>query len=202
LIAKLKDPAWTASAAAPAAVATPEIAILAKTMAAAVAAHRDPLEAGAIALAGIATLPAKPAPPAEQGKGKPGVAAPAGGRSSVAIPEIPLTPKSERQAGLPQFYEGDQYAIDELQDQSRNGARKDAPPPSAAAQAAAAMGGAPGVATPAGGFDADFDVVTPVGADEDESGVMDVKLPENIAALLEQSAKKLNAGLGGAEKSG
>jgi len=86
-------------------------------------------------------------------------------------------------AGLPPLYEGDQYAITDIERQQ-------------------VQGGSSGDSG-AGGFsgtDADFAVVTPLSA-EDEPSVMDVKLPEDLSAMLEQSAKKLNKGLTGSDTS-
>jgi hypothetical protein len=84
---------------------------------------------------------------------------------------------------MPSFYEGDQYAIEAVEEKSTAKPRKE------------------NTTAPAGAFsasDADLSVVVPADF-EDESGVMDVKLPESVVALLERSAKKLNKGLGGSE---
>ena len=56
--------------------------------------------------------------------------------------------------------------------------------------------------TPAAGFtsmDSDFDLVTPTGGIDDSGNVMEVKLPENIAAIIEESARKINKGLAGSD---
>jgi intracellular multiplication protein IcmO len=185
LIAKIKDPAWTAAGVAPAAVAPPEIASIAKTIAACGSA-RDPMEMGALAVAGVETLPPLPvkADGADKGvKGKTD-AAKASDTSTrgdaVVIPEIGLTDKTDRRAGLPSFYEGDQYAIEAVDETPGAKPQKESGPPAAAAT---------------GAF-ADSDLTVVVSADfEDENGVMDVKLPDDVVAVLEQSARKLNKGL-------
>ena len=45
----------------------------------------------------------------------------------------------------------------------------------------------------------DFDLVTPTGGVENSGNVMEVKLPDNIATLIEESARKINKGLAGSE---
>jgi len=55
---------------------------------------------------------------------------------------------------------------------------------------------------PPAGFtstDSDFDLVTPTGGVENAGNVMEVKLPEKIATLIEESARKINRGLTGKE---
>jgi len=183
----LKDHEWTAVAAAPEAAATPEIDAILKGVAAAKSAGRDLLEAGAMAISVVSTLPA-PKPKVEavraNGNGKAGANGTPKG-PPVAIPDIPET--GDRRAGMPPLYEGDQYAIEDVER---------GPSSIAAATAASATARAQSQA----GFaasDQDLSVITHPQMTEDEQSVMDVHLPANIAALLEQSAKKLNDGLAG-----
>ncbi|MFY9288340.1 MAG: hypothetical protein WAO98_07535, partial [Alphaproteobacteria bacterium] len=97
------------------------------------------------------------------------------------VSDISPTEKATMRAALPPLYEGDQYAIGDVE----RGA------------SGSAASGSQGDTAQGGGFsgtDADFAVVTPMGGTE-EASVMDVKLPDDVAAILEQSAKKLNKGL-------
>jgi intracellular multiplication protein IcmO len=198
LTAKLKDDAWTAASSANAAVATSEIASLARNFAAATAAHRNPLEAGAVAVAGITTLPApvKPEAPPEKTSTKAGAGIKTADQQSRAetssIPEISLAEKTDRRAGMPSFYEGDQYAIDELEQQQTTTAK-------AAPRQQVSTGESAGASAGFASTDADLSVVVPTEAGDEGSGVMDVKLPDDIVALLEQSAAKLNKGLAGSD---
>jgi hypothetical protein len=169
-------------------------------MAQGVALARQPIEAGILALGALVDVPASKIPvvpqipdvsddaaPARGAAERKGTSSPPAGGVTfskaprVEIPEISSTERANLRAALPPLYEGDQYAIIELEQLPSSGASDN---------------------SSVGGFmpsDADFSVVTPAGLGEDEPGVMDVKLPEEVAAILEQSAKKLNKGLSGSE---
>ncbi len=178
LATRLKDPEWTATSASSDAAFSPEVSALAKGYAAGLAAKRSTLEASAMALANFAILP----PPAktavttsDSAKKSDGIKSKAGGDRAqpAVIPEISVEEKAALRAGLPPLYEGDQYAVQEV------------------AQSTAKPKATTNFVT----TDADLAVVMRPGTAAEEPGVMDVKLPANIAAMLEQSAKKLNRGI-------
>jgi len=187
LIAKLKDPEWTAAEAGPAVATSAEIDAMAKGLATANETKHNQLEAGIMALASVSILPPKVEAPAEKaarpvaGEGKAiGAGAAAKKRAPAATAEEEAHEPREHRAGQTPLQEGDQYAIEDIERA-----------PGMAAQAPAA-----GFA----GTDSDFGVIThPDLAGEEIGSVMDVQLPEDIATLLEQSAKKLNRGLTGSE---
>jgi hypothetical protein len=182
---KLKDPEWTAADAGPAVATSPEIGALAKGLATADATKLDLLEAGIMALASVDILPpkvkaemaAETAAPSVTGKGKT-ITASTARNSSADGGGMSSNGKEDRRAGQTPLQEGDQYAIEDVERA-----------PAMSAQ------------TPAAGFagtDTDFNVIThPELAEDEAGGVMDVHLSEEIATLLEQSAKKLNRGLAG-----
>jgi intracellular multiplication protein IcmO len=187
LVAKLKDPDWTAeNAVAP--VATPvEIDALAKGVATADTAKEGLIEAGISALANVSILPPKPkAEVAADKTARTGASdnrvITAGGtsRGAAASADTAADGRGARRAGQTALQEGDQYAIEDIE-----------PAPGSVAAAGEKTVVVAGFA----GTDADLDVITHPGLAEDEPGVMDVQLPGEIAALLEQSAKKLNRGL-------
>lgn len=200
LAARLKDPEWTASGAGNPVTATPEISALVKGVETASAVGRQPIECGPLAISSLASLPpvTVKAPavqerekvPAARGTapGKPPAYAEnnshdanGNGKSTPGTPaEVSPAEKAKMRAGLPHLYEGDQYAIAEVEHMP------------AAAPGAESTSSFTGTGT-----DADLSVVTPAGAGEDGTGVMETKLSEDINAILEQSAKKLNKGLGG-----
>lgn len=206
LISRLKDPAWTAAGAAANVPLMGELAAMTKGAALA----KNPLEAGILAVANLKDVPVTKAPPAQIGAAK------ADGKqsgktqadtddgsgavvmpkvSAMNIPEISPSEKASMRASLPPLYEGDQYAIDEVEVAPKAVRQAQAPVAPATNMAGAISGG-----TASGGIrgtDADLDVVTPVGAGEEGGGVMDFKLPDEISAILQQTAKKLNQGLGG-----
>ena len=94
----------------------------------------------------------------------------------ITLPEMAATEKITLRTLLPPLYEGDQYAIDEVE---RAGNR---------------MAGSAGFAS----TDSDMVRVGPPGfEDDDDTSIFDVALPVEVMALLEQSAKKLNKGLKG-----
>ncbi|HEU0117544.1 MAG TPA: TraM recognition domain-containing protein [Alphaproteobacteria bacterium] len=204
LISRLKDPDWKAEGAGAATKPMNEITAMVKAASLA----KTPMEAGALAVASLPEVPVtktlppveedddhrtpaptgaarqgqQPSPPPQQ---QAGASAGVGMAKSAtsSIPDVSPSEKASMRAGLPPLYEGDQYAITDVQRRP------------AGAPAAAAMGGAMGAGF--SGTDADFAVVTPVNAGD--INVMDVKLPPDLAAIIEQSAKKLNKGLAGGE---
>jgi len=207
LAAHLKDTEWTAVAAAGEASSSIEIDAILKAVKAAETSHHGMLEAGTMVVAMTTTLPApKPKDMVANGangangtNGKVAIRGTTPKGPHVSIPDIPET--IDRRVGMPPLYEGDQYAIDEVERApgavakpvtiAKSGApvQQQQKPP--AQQQAAAVGYA--------GSETDFNVVTHPQMAEDEVSVMDVELPPDIAGLLEQSARKLSQGLAGSE---
>jgi hypothetical protein len=189
LAARLKDPEWTAAAATSAVAATSEIGAIGKGLADAEAAKLGPMEAGIMAVLDIAALP--PKTEAEKAVEK-ATQTTSDGKDVAAresAPRVPAAGPSVRTGEMPPLHEGDQYAIDQLERAPAAAATAKSAPPKTVAQKPGGFAGT----------DADFAVVTHPDLAEDEVGVMDVKLPPEIAALLEQSAKKINRGLMGSE---
>jgi intracellular multiplication protein IcmO len=189
LISRLKDPEWKAEGAAPSAAANNEIAALAKGM----ALDKDPLKAGILGVASLEGVAATKTTPvsrepedfvaeapqgtAQQGSSKSGAGgAPAPKTESTGLS---LADRISQKTTLPPLYEGDQFAFIEVEQ---------VPEEEQVPQAGF---------TAAGG---DFDIVTPTGGMIDSGDVMEVQLPENLAAIIEESAKKINKGLTGAGK--
>lgn len=206
LAARLKETEWTAVSAAPEVPASMEIDQLAKTIAAVDVATRGLQTAAALAVASIATLPApakKTEAPAEKapkqlaaGNGKPKQpSAPKG--DTIAVGAL-LAGEKPRSSGLP-LYEGDQYAIAEIDHM-----------PMMTETVAVPIGiqdslpaGVPGVTVlppSAPAIDTDLAVITHPDLGDDEVSVLEVELPVELAAMIEQSAKKLNKGLTGRDK--
>jgi hypothetical protein len=207
IVSKLKDPAWTANEARADVPVSAEIAALAEGVATATAAKRDPIEIGIMALASLADG-ASAAAAGEEGAGKsskrtaateaplqetsvrmPKATARAGtpanadegaGRSAAkGTTAETAAEKAARRASLPPLAEGDQFAIaevDHIPGQTGAGVR------------------APGGLTSA-------DTTTPLArlpeTGETDTGVLDTKLPQDVTAMLEQSARKLSKGLSG-----
>jgi len=191
LISRLKDPAWTAAAAAAAPAVTGEIAALAKGF----ALGKDPLQGGILAVVALkdvaatkATAPVTREPEEfaeEDGTTVANVKAAAAKDGSGAakkdkeeISGLSLAERISQKSNLPPLYEGDQYAFIEVEQ---------VPESEQIPQAGFVSSGS------------DFDLVTPTGGVEDSGNVMEVKLPENIAMLIEESARKINKGLAGSE---
>ncbi|MDR3450943.1 MAG: type IV secretion system DNA-binding domain-containing protein [Alphaproteobacteria bacterium] len=169
----------------------PEIAAIAKAIAAAGKAKASPLEMSAAAVGSVAALPAAPQQPAAADGGQAATARPqpqayddfddlpaqkpaAAPQPSGGVQQMPRT-------GMPPLYEGDQFAVE-------NVARGTETP---GTRAYAAQGSA-GFA----GTDTDLQAVVPgMAFDEAVEDFASVKLPENLAAILAENARKLNDGL-------
>ncbi len=189
LASRLRDPEWTAASAAPEARKAPEITALAGNWEAAVKAGHKALEAGAVAVAGLAkvALPPKPAGdiqiPAAPGKAAPGPRVTATAEIMAEIPAVDIAPTPavsfQQRTGQPLTQEGDEFAFMELEPSVKSGAQA--------------------VGTRKGGYvpsDLDISVVTRPGGETEEIDVMSTKLPDNVKTLLENLAGKLNRGLG------
>jgi intracellular multiplication protein IcmO len=186
LTSRLKDPAWTATAAASAPAVSNEIAAMAK----AIALAKNPLEGGVFAVASLEGVTATKAAPVtrEPEEFAPDETAPLSARTASANGSASAAKKEETVSGislaerigqkstLPPLYEGDQYAFLEVEQMPES---EEIPPAGFA---------------PAG---SDFDLVTPTGGVDDSGNVMDVKLPEEIAAIIEEAGRKINKGLAG-----
>jgi hypothetical protein len=197
LSARLKDPEWTAANAAAAAVATsPEIAALAKGAATAGTIKHDPVETGIMALAGLAVsglkMPVETSAAASGG----GVTPPpkaktASQESGDSVGGQTRTPQQADAGGrvdrslMPSLAEGDQYTVTELDAM-----------PAAEAQARKAQSG---MQVPRG--ESPTSVSPSRAPDGTDTETFNIGVPADIAAILEQSAKKLNQGLGGRTES-
>ncbi len=181
MASRLKDPNWSAAGAAPVAV-SPEITLLAKNMAAAQKAGHDPLEAAAIAIAGmkdeVAKMPKKAVAPAarQEPEGNGYAAQPKPDASANGETDYETTMR----IGGPIPHEGDEFAIMELESGGVS---------AAGARAAARAGGVP--------TGLDIGVVTRPGETMEDIDVMSYKLPDDLAVMIKQTADKLNEGLGG-----
>jgi intracellular multiplication protein IcmO len=198
LITRLKDPEWTAKGAAAAANTSSEIAAIVKTL----AGTNDPFLGGIMAVSSLDGVtvtkmptaaapdemdleaPVKPKVPltvaeAAAAKSSPTAAAQAK-NAPITIPSITTGENGKQRATLPPLYEGDQYTVVEL-------------------EASPVTEGGSALTPNFASMDSDFSIVSPVSmADmDDDGGVLDVQLNESITAILEESARKLNKGLGG-----
>jgi intracellular multiplication protein IcmO len=194
LATRLKDPAWHASEAATPVAATPEIAALAKGVATAAAVKHDPIENGIMALASLMDVPVEirktttataSVPIGGKGSAQQQQQAGNGHTASsgttapksmpISLPEIAATEKITLRTLLPPLYEGDQYAINDVE--------------SGRGRATAGVRAS----------DSDITSIPPPGFEDDDGlgGVFDVALPADIMALIEQSAKRLSKGLKG-----
>jgi intracellular multiplication protein IcmO len=192
LISRLKDADWTAAEAVPAAAATTnEIAALVKGLALA----KDPLQGGMLAVASLEGVAATKAAPmtrepeefaedapksaaAKKAAASSGSSTGAAKTEKVEVSGLSLAERINQKSSLPPLFEGDQFAFIEVEQ---------VPLSEQIPQAGFVSSGS------------DFDLVTPTGGVDDSGNVMEVKLPENIAALIEESARKINKGLAGSE---
>ena len=187
LISRLKDPDWKAATAAGTAAVTGEITAMAKGL----ALGGDPIQGGIMAIASLENVtPTKAAPivvePEEfneesgipvkaKDKDKP---AAKGQKDEKPQGSVSLGERLNQKSSMPPLYEGDQFAFLEIE----QGPESEQIP-----QAGFASSGS------------DFDLVTPTGGVDDSGNVMEVKLPDNIAAIIEESARKINKALTGGE---
>lgn len=187
LISRLKDPTWTAAAAAGPATLTNEINAMARGL----ALGGDPLQSGIFAIAsleGVAvtkTAPATVVPDdINEDMGTTVKPSKTTASSTTAAPKkeepsgVTLADRLGKKSNLPPLYEGDQFAFLEVEQVPESERVPDA------------------------GFtpvDSDFDLVTPTGGVEDSGNVMEVKLPDLIASVIEDSARRINKALTGGE---
>ena len=193
LLSRLKDESWTAKGVAPAVTTNGELVALTKGM----ALGKNSLECAVFsfqALHGVAVSRTTTVVtsdddfdnPAAQ-KNKAGTKTGSGGTSKPtqreAPPQIPSITSGDStavRATLPPLYEGDQYSIVELE------------------AAPAGTGSVP--ATAFATMDNDFSIVTPVSSSGgDDLDFASTQLPNEIAAIIAESARKLNKGLGAAK---
>lgn len=193
MVAHFRDPEWKAATAAPNVPTPAEIAALSKHIAAGAAAGLSPLESAVAAVAGMSKLAPK-APAAKTGEPPlPGKAS-SGGRASAPISRQPAAATS-RGGRTPQssMQQDDEYAIDEMETFPVSAQQTRQSP------VAAARSSGNGATSSVAGFrsnDLDVSVVTRPG--EDDSDIIDVtkfQLPAEIAAMIEQSADRLNKGM-------
>ncbi len=194
LVAKLKDEEWTAASASGAVTASPEIDALVKDFAGAGEEKRNLIEAGISAVVNISALPPKPKAETVTDKGSrgasdskaiasSGTSASRGGQAAAAATDG----KTVRRTTQTPLQEGDQYSIEDVEQA----------PAGTAQEISGDVPAAAGASTGFAGTDADLEVVTYPDYEEDVGNVMDTQLPSDIAALIEQSAKKINRGLAG-----
>jgi intracellular multiplication protein IcmO len=185
MASRLKNPEWSAASAAPAASSSKEIAALAKNLSMAEAAGYGPLESGAIALAGmekiIAKMPAKETTAPPKAKTVSPQTTPATEEEMSHAEETHVTMPL---IGGPLVQEGDEFAVMDLE------------------SAETAMPETVGTPISSSGYvpaDLDISVVTRPGGEGgmEPIDVMATKLPDNMAAMIKQSADKLNEGLTG-----
>jgi len=186
IASRLKDPEWTAAAAAPQAMAAPEIAALARGMSAAKKAGLSPLEAAAVAVAGVASVAGKPAvsdtagTPLHSGK----EAAETRFQAEDEVKKIAFELLPQILAGQTMLREGDEFAFMEpvSSDKTEAGERK-------------ARGKEAFIPSDIG-----LDVVPSAEAAFEGMGDIDItnaQLPEEMVSFLKQTASRLNEGLGG-----
>jgi intracellular multiplication protein IcmO len=201
IISRLKDPDYMATTAVQ--TATPASADIA-AMAKAITSSDDPLLAGIMTIAKVATLPASKSAPVEvdetdedgvdvaKGKaggktaGKPsaGQSVAIGQNAGMSVSSLSPSEKAMQRANLPPLYEGDQYAIVEVEN---------APASIPLTGQVGAMGSI------FASTDAELALFAPPGMSDDDGGYqLDMTLPDQITAIIAQTAKRLNQGLGGA----
>jgi hypothetical protein len=191
LTSRLKDKDWTADGAATEAKAVPEITAMMKSIK---AAKTGGVEMAAAAIVAIGKVPVAKTATAADAKSPTEVKKSYGVSDNFeeldvpaprAVPGAPLLSPAER-AGLPPMYQGDEFAIEDLE----------------SAPAYAASGNGNGYVTQGtagfGGTDMDLAAVIPsFGEDEEIEDIAAIQLPDDITAILAQSAQKLNEGLRG-----
>lgn len=183
LISRLKDPTWTAAEAAAAVTPSNEIKAFAKGL----ALGNDPIQSGIMAIASLEGVAVTKAAPIvqeaddeiDENTGTAPKGAPKDKAQKVEKEEIKgvsLADRLNKKSSIPPLYEGDQFAFMEVEQVPES------------------------EQVPAAGFassGSDFDLVTPTGGVDDSGNVMEVKLPDAIAAIIEESARKINKGLAG-----
>jgi intracellular multiplication protein IcmO len=217
---RLKDKDWLASSAGGAAKEVPEIVAMAKAITQAASIKLDPIAMSAAVVGAVSTVPAMPktttadaqAPTGTNGTTSAkkrastygvsddfddmdampatamGSAATNGQQTGAAISYRDETTAEERaaiRAGLPPMYEGDEFAIEDLEHAPTYVA------PSHAANF---------VTQDALGFEgteADFSIIPDLDVEEEIEDISAITLPDEIKAVLAQSAQKLNEGLRG-----
>ncbi len=191
LASRLKDPSWTAAGVADVRE-MPEINVMADAVKKASANKNSALEMGAMSVAATAKMPSvpkvmdgEPEQPAAAAPKTYGVSdnfdrfdAPDGRQNPYSTGEMYDPDIAALRATLPPLYEGDEFAIDELE----------------RAPGYAVNKGAPAFA----GTDADLSAILPsFGDSEDTEEFSAIELPEEIKAALAQSAQQMNEGLRG-----
>ena len=179
LVAHFKESGWKAATAAPNVPTAAEIAAIVKNWTATISAGHAPQEAGIVALAGLSKVEVKVSAKA----GEAVAPTKAGGRTASA--PAAATKGAAKTGKAPEALRtGDEYAINDMDSFGEAAPR--------AAQAA------PRAATSVGGFkptDRDLDVVTRPGDEDETFDLANIILPDDMALLLEQSARRLNEGL-------
>ena len=198
LASRLKDKEWTAAGAGGTVKEGPEIGTLVKTVQAATKANMSAVDMGIVSVASMGVLPAAPkaassgdaqSATAKNGNGKQpytvsddfdSLDAPVSTKRTTApfIDDMSDEERDALRAGLPPMYEGDEFAIEDVE----------------RGTGYAAAHGSPAFA----GTDADLSAIIPTLDDDDEAvDFASVELPESIKSFLAQSAQQMNEGLRG-----
>ncbi len=198
LASRLKDKDWTAAGAGGAVKEGPEIGTLVKMVKAATTANMSAVDMGIVSVASMGVLPAAPkaassgdaqSAAAKNGNGKQpytvsddfdSLDAPVSTKRTTApfIDDMSDEERDALRAGLPPMYEGDEFAIEDVE----------------RGTGYAAANGTPAFA----GTDADLSAIIPTLGDDDEAvDFSSVELPESIKSFLAQSAQQMNEGLRG-----
>lgn len=196
IAARFKDADWTADRTVAAAAPLPEIAALAQAMDGAAQNGKSPLEAGITALVEL-----KAVAPNSRAMQAPETSATSGGKAS-GLATMPLendAARNQRKAILPPLLQGDEDAFDQLQAFPNISQSFAAPLVDTRIPQAAAPAQTNDVVFERDGYvptDADLNLMVRPGVEIKAEDVLNTQLPPEVAAMLVQSADKLNKGLG------
>jgi len=200
LASRLKDKDWTAVSVGGTVKESPEIAALAKTVKAAADAKLSALEMGIATVVSVSGLPTALKSASSADAQSPAIAAKENGKQSYSVSDdfdtidapfssglaaatsyaddMSAEERAALRAGLPPMYEGDEFAIEDVEHK----------------QGYSAAQGVPAFA----GTDSDLSAVIPALSGENETAdYASVELPDSIKSFLAQSAKQMNEGLRG-----
>ncbi|MDR3424404.1 MAG: TraM recognition domain-containing protein, partial [Alphaproteobacteria bacterium] len=197
LTSRLKDGDWAAAKVGGTIKESPEIAAIAKTIKLAANANLPALEMGIVSMACVFTLPAVPktvsgaeqrSTVAKSGRPQEFYGADDEGLDAdqqAFFDDVSPEERAARRANMPPLYPGDEFAIDEVEE----GYESDA---------ADESGYAPREAHAFAGTDADLSAIIPTLDGEEDAGDFSfADLPDNIKAVLAESAQRMNEGLRG-----
>ena len=186
LVSRLNDKEWTAAGAGGTIKDAPEISAIVKAIKAASSAKLSPIEMGIIGVAAVGNVQGSPKSASSEEARSPTGAASAQAstkstKTSHADDAASSKDRAAMRASLPPMYEGDEFAIEDV----------DHAPGYVAAHSVPAFAGT----------DADLSVIVPAsGTKSDDVDFASVELPEDIKAFLAHSAQQMNEGLRGKAK--